>query len=110
MILLIFRAVSLVYHFSFIFNRVSEGDKSIIHFLQFKDAEEAVKGVSLAQPFNIRSAYNNPKYTNFTVGFAACLDYIFYQADNLRVLQVNYRENQQYIPTLNTYLASCVFI
>lgn len=96
--------------FQFLFNQLSEDNNSIILFLQFKDAEEAVKGVSLAQPFDIRSAYNNPKYTNFTVGFAACLDYIFYQADNLRVLQVNYRENQQYIPTLNTYLASCVLI
>lgn len=30
-----------------------------------------------------------PKYTNFTVGFAACLDYIFYQTKNLRMLQVS---------------------
>lgn len=52
------------------------------------DAEEAVIGVTLQQPFDIKSAYNNPKYTNFTVGFAACLDYIFYQTNNLRVLQV----------------------
>lgn len=52
------------------------------------DKEQAVSGVSLQQPFEIRSAYNNPKYTNFTVGFAACLDYIFYQTNNLRILQV----------------------
>lgn len=52
------------------------------------DAEEAVVEVTLQQPFDIKSAYNNPKYTNFTVGFAACLDYIFYQTNNLRVLQV----------------------
>lgn len=52
------------------------------------DAEEMVTGVSLQQPFEIRSAYNNPKYTNFTVGFAACLDYIFYQSNNMRMLQV----------------------
>lgn len=52
------------------------------------DAEQTVTGVTLQQPFEIRSAYNNPKYTNFTVGFAACLDYIFYQANNLRMLQV----------------------
>lgn len=49
---------------------------------------EAVKGVSLSQPFNFKSAYeNHPKYTNFTVLFAACIDYIFYQTSNIRVLQ-----------------------
>lgn len=49
---------------------------------------EAVKDVSLSQPFQFKSAYEiNPKYTNFTVLFAACIDYIFYQSANLRVLQ-----------------------
>ncbi|XP_031627621.1 2',5'-phosphodiesterase 12 [Contarinia nasturtii] len=57
-------------------------------FIDFQsNAEQAVTGVSLQQPFDIRSAYNNPKYTNFTVGFAACLDYIFYQTNNLTMLQ-----------------------
>lgn len=55
--------------------------------ISISDAEEAVTKVLLQQPFNIRSAYNNPKYTNFTVGFAACLDYIFYQTDNLQLDQ-----------------------
>lgn len=37
----------------------------------------------------MKSAYGEqePQYTNYTVGFTACLDYIFYQTDNLRVLQ-----------------------
>lgn len=44
--------------------------------------------MSLSQPFKFKSAYEiNPKYTNFTVLFAACIDYIFYQSANLRVLQ-----------------------
>ena len=53
------------------------------------DEEEAVKNVSLSQPFAFRSAYelNPPKYTNFTVLFAACLDYIFYESTNLSVIQ-----------------------
>lgn len=58
-----------------------------MHFL-FPDKTEAVKDVSLSQPFAFKSAYEiNPKYTNFTVLFAACLDYIFYQSTSLRVLQ-----------------------
>lgn len=44
-------------------------------------------GVTLQQPFNIASAYKDVKYTNFTPLFAACLDYIFYQTDNLSVVQ-----------------------
>ncbi|KAL1399074.1 hypothetical protein pipiens_008491 [Culex pipiens pipiens] len=50
--------------------------------------EEAVRGVSLAQPFPFQSACGTPKYTNFTVGFKACIDYIYYQCDALRVNDV----------------------
>ena len=52
--------------------------------------EEAVSGVQLQQPFLMKSACGIPSYTNFTVGFAACLDYIFYQSDLLEVEQVSY--------------------
>lgn len=51
-------------------------------------AEEAVHGVTLSQPFNISSATGCPPYTNFTHLFAACLDYIFYQTDNIEVAEV----------------------
>lgn len=44
--------------------------------------------VTLQQPYDMGSAYNNPKYTNFTTGFAACLDYIFFEKNKLRVVQV----------------------
>lgn len=50
--------------------------------------EEAVHGVTLRQPFNIASATGCPQYTNFTHLFAACLDYIFYQTDNIEVTEV----------------------
>ncbi|XP_075211300.1 2',5'-phosphodiesterase 12 [Lycorma delicatula] len=49
---------------------------------------EAVEGLELHQPWNLASACGTPKYTNFTVGFADCLDYIFYQTDRLAVKQV----------------------
>lgn len=50
--------------------------------------QEAVPDVSLSQPFQFLSAYAElPKFTNYTVGFAACLDYIFYLQTNLRVVQ-----------------------
>lgn len=52
------------------------------------DEEQAVTGVTLQQPFNIASAYGAPQYTNFTVGFSACLDYIFYHTDLLKVSQL----------------------
>lgn len=47
-----------------------------------------MKDVSLSQPFPFKSAYEIlPKYTNFTVLFSACIDYIFYQSTNLSVIQ-----------------------
>lgn len=47
-----------------------------------------MKGLSLSHELHMESACGTPKYTNFTVGFADCLDYIFYQTDRLRVTQV----------------------
>lgn len=35
------------------------------------------------------SACGTPQYTNYTVGFADCLDYIFYQDDSFDVQQVS---------------------
>lgn len=49
------------------------------------NAEQAVKNVSLSQPLKMQSACGTPAYTNYTVGFQACLDYIFYQSDKFRV-------------------------
>uniref|UniRef100_A0AAG5DVT2 2',5'-phosphodiesterase 12 n=1 Tax=Anopheles atroparvus TaxID=41427 RepID=A0AAG5DVT2_ANOAO len=50
--------------------------------------EEAVKNVSLEQPFAMDSACGCPKFTNYTVGFTECIDYIFYQKDALHVNDV----------------------
>lgn len=35
----------------------------------------------------MRSAYESIRYTNYTVGFCECIDYIFYQSDRLRCTQ-----------------------
>ncbi|XP_069691665.1 2',5'-phosphodiesterase 12 isoform X2 [Periplaneta americana] len=50
--------------------------------------EEEVKSVSLSHSLLLCSAYGTPEFTNYTVGFAGCLDYIFYQHDQLGVAQV----------------------
>ncbi|XP_015510986.2 2',5'-phosphodiesterase 12 [Neodiprion lecontei] len=50
--------------------------------------EEAVHSVSLSHDMSFASACGTPEYTNFTKGFADCLDYIYYQTDRLQVEQV----------------------
>lgn len=49
------------------------------------NAEQEVKNVSLKQPFKMQSACGTPEFTNYTVGFQACLDYIFIQNDKFSV-------------------------
>ena len=49
---------------------------------------EHIEGLSLEQPFPFASACGHPEFTNFTVGFVGCLDYIFYQMDHLAVEQI----------------------
>uniref|UniRef100_A0A182K3Q0 2',5'-phosphodiesterase 12 n=1 Tax=Anopheles christyi TaxID=43041 RepID=A0A182K3Q0_9DIPT len=50
--------------------------------------DEAVKDVSLSQPFQMGSACGCPEYTNYTLGFKACIDYIFYKRGTLNVNDV----------------------
>ncbi|KAK4879321.1 hypothetical protein RN001_007467 [Aquatica leii] len=58
-------------------------------FIDWKsNAEEAVEGLNLNQPLPIGSACGTPKFTNYTSGFADCLDYIYYTKDNLEVVQI----------------------
>ncbi|XP_055389578.1 2',5'-phosphodiesterase 12 isoform X2 [Condylostylus longicornis] len=57
-------------------------------FIDWSKKEEAVKNVSLEQPFDFGSACGCPTYTNYTHLFSGCLDYIFYQKNNLEVEQV----------------------
>ena len=49
---------------------------------------QKIAGLSLAHPFSVDSACGTPKYTNFTTGFADCLDYIFYDKERLKVEEV----------------------
>ncbi|KAI5705163.1 hypothetical protein M8J76_007443 [Diaphorina citri] len=50
--------------------------------------DEVIEGIPLSQPFPMASACGTPEFTNFTVGFSGCLDYIYYQKDQLKVTQV----------------------
>ncbi|KAH1001712.1 hypothetical protein HUJ04_005691 [Dendroctonus ponderosae] len=50
--------------------------------------EEAICNINMTHPFKLASACGTPKYTNFTVAFADCLDYIFYETAHLKVTQV----------------------
>ncbi|XP_044752653.1 2',5'-phosphodiesterase 12 [Coccinella septempunctata] len=58
-------------------------------FIDFSsNKDEEVKNLELRQNIPLDSACGTPQYTNFTSGFADCLDYIFYQKTNLKVTQV----------------------
>jgi len=50
--------------------------------------EEPVSGISIHHPFSMDSACGTPKFTNYTLGFKDCLDYIFYENDKLQVDRV----------------------
>ncbi|CAG5021619.1 unnamed protein product [Parnassius apollo] len=52
------------------------------------NADEAVYDLSLSQDIPLASACGTPPFTNFTAGFADCLDYIFYDKSRLEVEQV----------------------
>lgn len=67
-----------------------------------------MKGVSLSQPFSIKSACGTPEYTNYTHLFSACLDYIFYQSDRLEVLQYAPLPTEEELKA-NTAIPSVVF-
>lgn len=57
------------------------------------DEEQTVTNVTLRHPFHFKTAYDTSVYTNFTVGFKGCLDYIYYDADQLRIVQVRFNED-----------------
>ncbi|XP_075992185.1 2',5'-phosphodiesterase 12 [Anticarsia gemmatalis] len=69
---------------------------------------EAVSGLSLEQNIALSSACGTPMYTNFTDGFADCLDYIFYEKINLDVEQVVPLPSTEEL-RLHTALPSVVF-
>lgn len=60
------------------------------HFVSQLTAEgEHIEGVSLSHDLELDSACGLPPYTNFTIGFHGCLDYIFYQTDKFIVKEVS---------------------
>ncbi|XP_013133622.1 PREDICTED: 2',5'-phosphodiesterase 12 [Papilio polytes] len=52
------------------------------------NAEEKISDLCLSHDFSLGSACGTPPFTNFTVGFADCLDYIFYDKNGFEVEQV----------------------
>jgi mRNA deadenylase 3'-5' endonuclease subunit Ccr4 len=66
------------------------------------DKDEEVKNVTLAHSLLLASAYGTPEFTNYTTGFAGCLDYIFYQHDQLDVAQVS--------SELSVSVSCCTFV
>lgn len=70
---------------------VPHKQKSRLNFpmFLFSDQDEVIEGIPLSQPFPMASACGTPEFTNFTVGFSGCLDYIYYQKDQLKVTQVS---------------------
>lgn len=49
---------------------------------------EFVENLKIEHSFNMDSACGTPKYTNYTIGFKDCLDFIFYQNDVIHVKNV----------------------
>lgn len=49
--------------------------------------EEAVEGLSIDTTLRLQPAYENIEYTNYTPGFHGCLDYIYYEKEQVKVLQ-----------------------
>ncbi|KAJ8979548.1 hypothetical protein NQ317_017696 [Molorchus minor] len=72
------------------------------------NSEQTVQDVEFTQNLQLGSACGTPKYTNFTAGFADCLDYIFYEKSNLAVTQVVPLPSHEEV-TQNTALPSVVF-
>ncbi|XP_037088721.1 2',5'-phosphodiesterase 12-like, partial [Pollicipes pollicipes] len=69
---------------------------------------EEVRGVSFRQPYQMASACGLPAYTNHVDTFVGCLDYIFYMADCMEVLQVVPLPSHEEV-TRHTALPSVVF-
>jgi len=81
-------------------------DEKCIDWESNKD--EAVTNFSIEQPFELASACGTPEFTNFTAGFRDCLDYIFYNTNELSVSQVVPLPSNEEL-TQHTALPSIVF-
>ena len=69
---------------------------------------EEVENLEINHEFNLGSACGTPKYTNYTTGFADCLDYIFYDRETFDVSQVIPFPSEQELK-LHTAIPNVVF-
>ncbi|KAI8427746.1 hypothetical protein MSG28_002173 [Choristoneura fumiferana] len=69
-------------------NKVPDKRVSLVLCGDFNSTVEAVLNLSLKQEIIMGSACGTPQYTNFTAGFADCLDYIYYEKANIEIEQV----------------------
>lgn len=58
-----------------------------LFFLLFKLILVNKEGFTVSHPYKLTSAYGTPEFTNYTGGYKGCLDYIFFEQENLRKLQ-----------------------
>ncbi|KAH0563970.1 2',5'-phosphodiesterase 12 isoform X1 [Cotesia glomerata] len=72
------------------------------------NSEQIVENVSISHDLALKSACGTPEYTNFTVEFADCLDYIFYETNKLEVSQVIPMPSKEEL-LLNQAIPSVVF-
>jgi 2',5'-phosphodiesterase len=52
------------------------------------NSEEALENMEVNHSLSLSSGCGTPEYTNFTLGFNGCLDYIYYDNTNLNVKEV----------------------
>lgn len=67
---------------------MSEGSVNSDYYQWRSCPGQEVEHFDIRHPFEMDSACGYPKYTNFTLGFADCLDYIFYQRDEMGIEEV----------------------
>ncbi|KAL0273754.1 UNVERIFIED_CONTAM: hypothetical protein PYX00_006360 [Menopon gallinae] len=68
-----------------IYNLIKSGSISSDNPIWEKDIEIGKEGLSYNLPLDMDSAFDAPKFTNYTRSFQGCLDYIFYDKDGFEV-------------------------
>ncbi|XP_054168298.1 2',5'-phosphodiesterase 12-like [Oppia nitens] len=72
------------------------------------NSDETIDGLDLSHSLSFGSACDEPIYTNYTPFFSGCLDYIFYDKNNLMVSEIIPLPDHQQV-SANTALPSIVF-
>ena len=70
--------------------------------------ELEIQDFEMRHPYKMDSACGTPKYTNYTIEFKDCLDYIFYQTDRFEVSEVVPFPTESDL-SLNTAIPNVVF-